>query len=324
MSKRRLTEQQRRRISRNQTQHLDLEGCHDGIIVRHFGREVIVEDAAGALHECKLRQNLGEIACGDRVSFLPQQDTEHGVVVAMQARENMLERIGFGGRPKSVAANLDQVLIVCAIRPEPNHYLIDRYIVATRNLPATPVLVINKTDLDSDDGDAVATKLHNIYGQIDLEIIRTSTKTGEGIDALRQQLAAHTSIFVGLSGVGKSSLVNCILPEVDARVGDISAASQEGTHTTTVSSLYRIPTGGYLIDSPGVRDFSPVITTREQVLRGFSELHRHLGECKFNDCSHTNEPGCAIQATIGSGEIIEQRLKSYQHMLEEIVTGESG
>ena len=123
---------------------------------------------------------------------------------------------------------------------------------------------------------------------------------------------------MGLSGVGKSSLINCIIPEVDARVGEVSAASQEGTHTTTVSSLYHLPGGGHLIDSPGVRDFTPVITDRQQVLQGFTELRRHLGECRFNNCAHDSEPGCAIRKAIDDSEIDAIRLQSYQHMLTEL------
>ncbi len=318
MNKRRLTDKQLRRINQNQSQRLDVSDSSEGIVVKHYGKEVIVEDEGRHKHICKLRQNLGEIACGDRVAFHPQCNTEHGVVVAIQDRNNLLEKTGFGGKPKPVASNIDNVINVCAIKPPPNRYLIDRYIVATENLPACPILVINKIDLEADDKAAITRELHDTYDSIGIPVIETSAKQGQGIDHLLSTLNDHTSILVGLSGVGKSSLVNCIIPEVNARVGDVSAASQEGTHTTTVSSLYHIPTGGQLIDSPGVRDFTPVITSREQVLRGFTELGRHVGECKFNDCAHDTEPGCAIRKAIEFHEISALRLQSYQHMLEDL------
>ncbi len=319
MSKRRLSQNQQRRIAQQQSRNRQQNQAQDGIVISHYGKQLVVEDPHGHLHHCKLRQNLGALVCGDRVRFQPQDNRHHGVVVAVAHRRNLLQKTGFGGKAKPVAANIDQVLIVCAVQPPPNNYLIDRYIVATENLPARAVLVLNKIDL-ADDHDTTLQALQKIYSDIGLDIIATSCKQNSGIDSLQHCLQHHTSIVVGLSGVGKSSLVKHIVPERDIKIGEVSAASQEGTHTTTVSTLYHLPSGGDLIDSPGVRDFSPIIENRQQILNGFAELRPYTRQCKFNDCTHTHEPGCAVRHAIENGEINPQRLQSYQHMLEEITT----
>ena len=315
MNKRRLSHNQRRRIAQQQSRKLDLKDVLEGAVITHYGKEVTVEDKQQRLHQCKLRQNLGDLVCGDRVSFKPQDENAHGVVLAIHPRNNLLQKAGFGGKPKPVAANINQVLIVSAVQPAPNLYLIDRYIVATENLPATAILVLNKIDL-GDGAQCLLTQLRHNYQDIGLTVLATGAKTGDGIDELKTLLQDRTSIFVGLSGVGKSSLVNCVIPNADIKVGEVSYASQEGTHTTTVSSLYHLPGGGDLIDSPGVRDFTPIIENRQQILNGFAELRKYSGLCKFNDCTHTSEPGCAVKLAIENGEINPQRLQSYQHMLK--------
>lgn len=318
MSKRRLTHKQQRQIAQNQSLTFHTDAVIEGTVIAHYGKEITAEDIDQNTHCCKLRQNLGDLTCGDMISFIPQQENEHGVVVAVQHRKNLLKKTGFAGKAKPVAANIDQVVIVCSLSPEPNQYLIDRYIVATENLPAKPLIVLNKIDLESNNNHEIIERMHATYAELDITIVDTSAKKGNGIDILRQNLDGKTSILVGLSGVGKSSLVNQINPQVDARVGAVSKASKEGTHTTTVSTLYHIPGGGRLIDSPGVRDFTPVIENKQQVLTGFTELRKHIGQCKFNDCSHATEPGCAIQAAIDNNEINSERLASYQHMLNDL------
>ena len=146
-------------------------------------------------------------------------------------------------------------------------------------------------------------------------MLETSATRNTGIDELQSMLVDSTSILVGLSGVGKSSIVKDLLPDIDIRIGEISQASSEGKHTTTVSTFYTLPTGGNLIDSPGVRDFSPIDLDREQILNGFIELKPYRGQCKFANCSHTNEPGCAITEALEEGKVNQQRVNSFRKML---------
>ena len=214
-----------------------------------------------------------------------------------------------------MAANIDQMIVVCSLVPKPNSYLIDRYLVAAENLPAQPLILINKIDLLDDKNEHVVNDINSIYEAIGYRVLETSAIHNTGIDELQSVLADATSILVGLSGVGKSSLVKNLLPDIEIRIGEISQASYEGKHTTTVSTFYTLPTGGNLIDSPGVRDFSPVKLNTEQILNGFVELRPYRGHCKFANCSHRDEPGCAITEALETGAISLQRVNSFRKML---------
>lgn len=328
MAKRRLTNKQERQIAQNQKSFLtediekdiDLNDTHKGLVISHFGRQLIVESDDKTTYQCKLRQNLGDITCGDNILFqLDETDnTKNGVVVAINERMNLLEKTGFAGKAKPVAANIDQVIIVCSVDPEPNHYLIDRYIVATENLPAKPVIVLNKVDLTDDNTSTIEKDLKLVYEKIGYQVIMTSVKTLTGIDELGKALENSTSIFVGLSGVGKSSLVKVLLPDIDIRIGDTSTATGEGKHTTTVSSLYHLNNDGHIIDSPGVRDFTPNNTSKTEVERGFIEFNQYLGLCKFSNCTHNSEPGCAVNKAIKDKAVLKSRADSFKKMLSEV------
>lgn len=324
MAKRKLTQQQQRRIAKNKSDQLDITTSSElgttqlnGTVVSHYGRQVVVETAAREAHICRLRQNLGDIACGDRVVFHPEGDTGNGVVVAIEPRDNLLEKIGFGKKAKPVAANVGQIVIVCAVEPAPNIYLIDRYLVAIENLNARATLVLNKIDL-ADNSDSTIINSIDHYRALGYSVIHTSAADERGIAELRAALQNSTSIFVGLSGVGKTSLVNRLIPEINARVAEVSENTGEGRHTTTVSSLYHLPDGGELIDSPGVRDFTPHINSKAEIFYGFVEIRNVEGKCKFANCSHQHEPGCVILQALQNSQISKTRYGSYQHMLSDL------
>ncbi len=293
---------------------------HNGTVITHHGKELIVRNEAGETINCQLRQNLGTIVCGDRIVFEyldKKSEPKSAIVIARAERDNILQKSGFGSKAKAVAANIDQVIIVCSLVPKPNSYLIDRYLVAAENLPAKPIIVINKIDLLDEENEHVVNDINAIYNTIGYRVLETSATESTGLDELQSMLANATSILVGLSGVGKSSLVKDLLPDIDIRIGEISEASKEGKHTTTVSTLYSLPTGGHLIDSPGVRDFSPINLDKEQILNGFIELKPYRGKCKFANCSHTHEPGCAITEAVEEGKVSQQRVNSFRKMLED-------
>ncbi|MCW9048497.1 MAG: small ribosomal subunit biogenesis GTPase RsgA [Gammaproteobacteria bacterium] len=329
MPKNRINDQQQRRIKNIQQkrrekvadnqQHksdkLSQQGLgpeQSGLVITNYGRALIVEDKEKKLHRCVARRNLGALVCGDQVIWQAAlADNNEGVVVAVEERQSLLQKPGFGGKLKPMAANIDQIIIVSAVQPEPNPYLIDRYLIAAENLPATPIILINKIDLLNDKNKDNITKLVSDYQNIGYKVITSSKVTDSGFDDLLKTLQSHTSIFVGLSGVGKSSLINHLMPELNIRVGELSAASGEGTHTTTSSTLYTLPCGGVLIDSPGVRDFGLWNSTAEDILHGYIELKKYIGHCKFSNCSHQHEPGCAIQQAVKNGEISQLRFNSY-------------
>ncbi len=331
MSKRKLTRQQAWRVEKIQEERArraarrqagiddaleggDLGPEREGLIVAHFGTQVAVESQPGQSLRCHLRANLEGLVTGDRVVWREGDPT--GVVVAQLERDSVLSRPDPYGKLKPVAANIDQILLVIAPYPEPHANLIDRYLVAAETVGIEPVIMLNKMDLLDSDEDLRASieNLLSIYPKLEYRILHTSTKQG-GLDELFDALKEKTSVFVGQSGVGKSSLINALLPEAELRVGALSENTLKGTHTTTTAQLFHLPCGGRLIDSPGIREFGLWHMTKEQVEQGFREFRPFLGSCKFRDCQHQQEPGCAILAAVESGEISETRLESYRHIV---------
>jgi len=335
MAKRRINDQQQRRIKniqqkrrekasknlQNKSENLSQQGLgpeQSGLIITNYGQTQLVEDNDKKLHRCVARQNLGALVCGDQVIWQAAlADNNEGVIVAVEERKSLLQKPGFGGKLKPMAANIDQIVIVSAVEPEPKPYLIDRYLVAAENLPATPIILINKIDLLNDSNRDNIESLVKNYQDIGYKVITASKISDHGFDDFLDALKTHTSIFVGLSGVGKSSLINHLMPELNIRVGELSEASGEGTHTTTSSTLYSLPCNGILIDSPGVRDFGLWNTSADQILHGFIEFRDYIGHCKFSNCSHQHEPGCAILKALEDGKISQQRFNNYQKIIQE-------
>ena len=330
MAKRRLTERQTKRIQRIQEQRrqraagralrhvealsetgLGPEQC--GLVIANYGPALIVEDNQGALQHCAVRQNLGTLVCGDRVIWQTSGSAE-GVVIALEERRSLLSRPDYSGRLKPLAANLDQVAVVVAPRPGLNEFLIDRYLVAIAAIDVAALLVVNKIDLlDAAALRAIEARL-STYHRIGYPILFASSRSAHGLDELCARLKGHTSILVGQSGVGKSSLIQTLLPDREIRIQALSETTGLGIHTTTTSALYHLPSGGDLIDSPGVRSFELGELHPDDLQRGFVEFVPYLGQCKFSNCSHTVEPGCALLAAVEQGEIEPRRLESYHQI----------
>jgi ribosome biogenesis GTPase len=318
MAKKTLSQQQARRIQQKQQNALDDSKTEQsGVVISQYGQTLEIETASAERRRCKQRKNLGAIVPGDRVRFTGEHD-DNSVIVAVEPRESLLARPDNRGRQKAIAANLDRIFIITAIKPELNEGLVDRYLVAAESLGITPVIVLNKIDLaDEETLDSLRERMR-IYEQLGYAVIYTSAKREHGLDALLSALKSHASILVGQSGVGKSSLVNALLPEVDAEVGEISDATGKGMHTTSASRLYHLPNGGDLIDSPGVREFGLWNVSPEELTQGFIEFRPFLGLCRFSDCQHRSEPDCAIQQAMDEGKISRQRFESYWRILDSL------
>ena len=342
MAKRRLSIQQKRRIDSKQKSkisddllsdsrlQLDESSTQTARVISHHGRQLYAETEDLKKIKCKMRQNLGDIACGDymlvqqakELDNKPPSDDSHSdasqyVVVAIKERSNLLVKTGFAGAVKPVAANIGQLVIVTSLKPKPNPYLIDRYLTAAENLPAKALIVINKVDLMDQETKRIVDDLTTLYKGIGYDVISSSMKKDTGLDALSEALSNTTSILVGLSGVGKSSIVKAILPKEEIRIGETSEATGEGKHTTTVSALYHLKGNGIIIDSPGVRDFTPINNSISEITHGFADVRKFNGACKFSNCSHTNEPGCAMKKAVSDGLLNEQRFNNYLRMLQE-------
>lgn len=336
MAKRRLTQRQREQIQRLQAQRRDLGAPQTdlvenmglgpkqgGLVVAHYGQTLIVEDATSQLHRCAARQNLGRLACGDRIIWQAATAGD-GVVIAIDERRSLLTRPDYNGQPRPVAANLDAVVVVMAPTPPPSDDLIDRYLVAIAAIGLQSLLVLNKLDLlDTAELEPLTERLA-VYSRIGYPVSFISCHTGQGLEALRTWLRGHSSLLVGQSGVGKSSLIKALLPERQIRIQAVSAATGHGSHTTSASTLYHLPGGGDLIDSPGVRSFELTDIQAPDLDRGFPELAPYLGHCRFSDCSHTAEPGCALQAAALHGAIATRRLDSYRQLRASLGAPKSG
>ncbi|HEU4517129.1 MAG TPA: ribosome small subunit-dependent GTPase A [Steroidobacteraceae bacterium] len=286
----------------------------EGRVVASHGRDAVVADAAGLRVHCRLHGRRLSVVCGDRVHWsAASTEGGGGVIRELLPRRNCLSRIDARGTPEAVASNLSQLVAVLAPVPAPDLGLCDRYLAAAEWNGLAACVVANKCDLA--DGDGSLDAALEDYARIGYSVVRASKRLAGGADALRQKLAGTTSVLVGQSGVGKSSLTNVLVPGVEAAVADVSRASETGRHTTSTSSLYSLPSGGELIDSPGVRDFAPPLPPVRDVAGGFREIAGLAGSCRFRDCLHRAEPGCAVAAARDAGDIAPRRFESYRSLL---------
>ena len=344
MSKRKLTRQQAWRIEKIQKERLDRASRHketvetlldagslgneqSGRIVARFGKqvEVVPVDSLGQPRgdavRCHLRANLTNLVTGDHVVFQVADDA--GIVTAQETRHNVLERPDSRGVVKAMAANIDQLVIVTALEPAPQPELLDRYLVATEVAGIPPLIVINKVDLmrDSEVNQNFLAAIKNLYQLIGYPVVETSTKESGGLDALTDHLKDKSSVFIGQSGVGKSSLVQALLPDEDIRVGHLHKQTRLGRHTTSTARLYRYAGGGSIIDSPGIRDFGLDQISRTDVEYGFVDIREYANDCRFRDCRHRQEPGCAVLDAVQKGLVSRRRLESFQRILETLSGG---
>lgn len=294
-----------------------------GQVITRFGADVMVKTDARKVLRCTVKRKFEQITCGDYVTL---EFPEHGNarVIRLAPRYNVLTRPDFRGRLRNIAANIDQVVIVLSWLPEPFWGLVDRYIIASTQLKTNIILVVNKSDLAAQYATAKARRCLEEYRQIGYTVIETCADgdaNNAELDALQQALNHRTSIFVGQSGVGKSSLAECLLSEVSIRTGEISS-SGEGQHTTTSSNLYDLASGGFLIDSPGVRDYKLPVDISEQTLReGYREFSPYSQQCHFNNCTHQHEPKCAVRAAYEAKEIPPKRYQRYLYLLSALRSG---
>jgi ribosome biogenesis GTPase len=248
-----------------------------------------------------------QLVVGDRVRA--EMDAEDGVVVAVQARSNALCRSApHSGKPQLLAANVDQALLVFAAkRPEPKRGLVDRFLVACHIAGIDAVITINKIDLGTDGVDDWL----GVYEDLGYEVLRVSARTGWGLGRVRRRLVDRTTLFCGPSGSGKSSLLNSVYPGFRLKVGSISDATGKGRHTTTRAELMPLPYGGFVVDTPGLKEFGVHDASHVELVAAFPEIHAAIGGCRFSDCSHTHEPDCTVRAAVDEGTIDSGRYESF-------------
>ncbi len=298
----------------------DAAAIKTGLVVVSYGAKQDVEDENGNVIRCSSRRKFGAVVCGDQVTWQPTHDNE-GIIAEVLPRSTLLARPDDIGRDKPIAANISRIIIVCTVKALVNesyhlhHNLIDRYIVAAESLNITPIIVLNKYDLLSSSELNKLNQDMQIYQHIGYELIYTSTKQARGLEQLTQQLQDQTSVFVGESGVGKSSIIRSLLSDHEIRVGEVSASSGKGKHTTTSTNLYHLSSGGNLIDSPGVREFGLSKIEPAMLACNFIEFRPYTSQCKFNNCIHKSEPQCAVKQAVKNGEINQRRYDNYLAIL---------
>ncbi|MDF1762423.1 MAG: small ribosomal subunit biogenesis GTPase RsgA [Oleibacter sp.] len=296
----------------------DLGDETHGLVIAHFGTQVEVEDAERNTYRCFLRANLGSLVTGDKVVFRPGAEFKgvtSGVVEMVTERQSELSRPNSFNEIKPVAANIDVIVLTIAPEPEAHANLIDRYLVAAENCDIEPIILLNKTDLINEKNQQRFDDLLAQYHKLGYRSLRVCSHDNDSLSELKNFLNNRISVFVGQSGVGKSSLINTLLPGADLRVGALSENTRKGRHTTTTARLYHFPDGGDLIDSPGIREFGLWHMSAEEVIYGFRELRNLAGSCRFRDCKHQAEPNCALRNALEKGDISALRFQSYQRIL---------
>ena len=280
---------------------------YTGKVITRYGQRQLVETKNGEIFQCLSRQNIGFSVAGDEVLF---QKTKQGeaIVTAIYPRRNELQR-----KDKLIAANVDQLWLVVALEPHYEFDLIDRYLIMAENSNLPIGIVVNKIELSKNEKQLNEDFEH--YINLGYEIHSLSVKSGINVDTFKEKLVNKSHIFLGQSGVGKSSLINSLIPDLELRVNEISIKSKLGKHTTTNTTLYHIPSGGDLIDSPGVREFQLDNLSEEQIVRGFREFKALSDKCRFRNCRHINEPDCAIKVALENGDISNNRYESYLNIL---------
>lgn len=278
-----------------------------GTVLASYGRGALVQAQQGIVR-CGLLGRKLRVVCGDQVAWGYPPSADGPSVESIEPRRNLIERIDARGRAEPVAANIDRLAIVVAAEPAPDWFLVDRYWAAAALKDLDGLLIVNKRDLGTQ---SIRPELETYRG-LGLNCIEVSAQSGTGMADLGRSLAGGVALLVGQSGVGKSSLVNTLIPDAAAQTAELTR-DIEGRHTTTTARWYAMGTAA-VIDAPGVRDFAPPASLVRAAERGFIEIHRLSVHCRFKDCRHMEEPGCAVRIAVTAGEIAPRRYESYRRL----------
>lgn len=299
-----------------------------GLIIKNTGSWYIVKTDDGQLFECKVKGNFrlkgirstNPVAVGDRVTITPGADGVTALIDGIEDRRNYIIRRASNLSKQShiIAANVDlAALVVTVSHPETSTTFIDRFLASAEAYRVPVLLIFNKTDLYDEADQRYLQALTTLYQQIGYTCLSCSAAHGEGLDEIRQHLSDRVTLLSGNSGVGKSTLLNALIPDAGAKTSEISTAHDTGMHTTTFSQMFFLPDGGSIIDTPGIKGFGTFDMERTEVAHYFREIFQTGAECRFSDCTHTHEPGCAVLKAVEEHYIAQSRYTSYLSMLED-------
>jgi len=285
----------------------------EGLVVSHLGQGIAVE-VENKILLCQTRRKLDTVAVGDRVRLI-KSSPDQGRIEEILPRRSLLQRPSRNKKTRPVAANIDKIYVVFATEPHCDFLLIDQYLAICENKNIDAVLVLNKVDLSNiKDLEAELQQ----YQDLGYTMHKVSAMENIGIAELKAALNNQISIFAGQSGVGKSSLTNALIPDKQLKTNTVSEITKHGRHTTTAATLYHLPEGGDLIDSPGVAIFGLADMTQPQLAWGYREFQPLLEECKFHNCRHINDKGCAVRAAAEAGEIPMQRYQRFLKLIQKM------
>lgn len=293
-----------------------------GVVTKSTGSWYQVQTPEGQRYDCRIKGKFrikgltttNPVAVGDQVDFDMEPEQETGVITKLHDRKNYIIRksINLSKQAQVIAANLDQAfLVVTLASPRTSTGFIDRFLVTAEAYDIPAVLVFNKLDLFSDEGLEILAAYKEIYENIGYPCYEVSALQGTNIHLLETLLKDKTTLLSGHSGVGKSSLMNALLPELELRTTEISEWSDKGMHTTTFAEMYELPYGGRIIDTPGIRELGVIDIEPQELGHFFPEMRQRMHQCRFHNCRHINEPGCAVLAALEEGEIAPSRYDSY-------------
>ncbi|GAB4037343.1 ribosome small subunit-dependent GTPase A [Spirosoma jeollabukense] len=300
----------------------------NGLIIRSTGSWYDIRNADGHIFQGRLKGKFkikglkftNPIAVGDRVTFDVEDEIENTAIITdIAPRENYIIRqsVHKTAQGHILAANLDQaVLLATLAMPRTSLGFIDRFLVSAESFRIPTTLVFNKVDILSDDGLDFQQEIIELYERIGYQCLSTSATEGEGVDAFRNLLDHKVTLLSGHSGVGKSSLVNAISPNLNLRTNEVSTFANKGVHTTTFAEMFELAPDTYIIDTPGIKELGLMNTSKEEIGHYFPEMRDRLNQCRFNNCLHLNEPGCAIKEAVAQNEIAESRYMSYLSMMD--------
>ena len=299
----------------------------NGLVIKNTGSWYTVRTDEGHDVSCKIKGNFrlkgirstNPIAVGDRVSITPNQEGT-AFITSIEDRKNYIIRKSSNLSKQShiIAANVDQAFLVVTInRPVTSTTFIDRFLASAEAYRVPVVLLFNKTDALEDEEREYQQMMIDLYETVGYQCLAISAANGSGMDKVRELLAGKTTVLSGNSGVGKSTLINSLLPDVQLKTAEISDAHNAGTHTTTFSEMLELPEGGYIIDTPGIKGFGTFDIEPEELTSYFKEIFHFSKDCRFNNCTHTHEPGCAVLKAVEEHYIAQSRYLSYLNMLED-------
>lgn len=299
-----------------------------GIVIKSTGSWITVRSPEGVKTGCRLKgqfrihglRSTNPVAIGDKVEFEKEPDKDTGIITQIHERENYIVRkaINLSKVTHIIAANLDQAfLVVTLARPRTSTGFIDRFLVTATGYYIPASIIFNKIDLYDEALSSFEAGLKKIYEHAGYPCYSVSALTGDHVDIISDLLKGRTSLFAGHSGAGKSALITAIQPDLGLKTGTISETHLKGKHTTTFAEMFELRNGGFIIDTPGIREFGLIDFEKNEIPRCFPEMERLLPQCRYKNCTHTHEPGCAVKNGLDTGDISLMRYNSYLSILND-------